>query len=119
MSLMKIKSSEKKRNSKKCPYPYGGCKDNRKGMCCRECKVYEFCDNACLNKPDKCRKQEKEMTLEDFEVIAVIAIAMMALMIVFEGDQRMGRALKGALGNGSGKNYYDDTNGTTLYMCLE
>ena len=56
MSLIKIKSSEKKRNSKKCPYPYGGCKDNRKGMCCRECKVYEFCDNACLNKPDKCRK---------------------------------------------------------------
>lgn len=57
MSLMHIKHTEKKnRNSKKCPYPYGGCKDNRKGMCCRECKVYEFCDNACLNKPDKCRK---------------------------------------------------------------
>ena len=57
MSLMHIKHTEKKNsNSKKCPYPYGGCKDNRKGMCCRECKVYEFCDNACLNTPDKCRK---------------------------------------------------------------
>ena len=122
MSLMHIKHTEKKnRNSKKCPWTQGGCKDNKKGLCCRDCKVYEFCDKACLNTPDRCRKQAKEMTINDVALIMAIAVVMFALMIVFEGDQMKmaGRALKGAVGNGIRKNHNNDTNSTTLYMCLE
>ena len=122
MSLMHIKHTEKKnRNSKKCPWTQGGCKDNKKGLCCRDCKVYEFCDKACLNTPDRCRKQAKEMTINDVALIIAIAVVMFALMIVFEGDQMKmaGRALKGAECNGIRKNHNNNSNSITLCMCLE
>ncbi len=122
MSLMSIKHTEKKnRNSQKCPWTQGGCKDNKRGLCCRNCKVYDLCDRACLNTPDRCRKQGTEMTFNDLVLILAIAVVMFAMMNVFEGDQmkKTGRALKGAEGNGIRTNHNDDTNGATACVRME
>ena len=58
-----------------CPYPVGYtiCPKNNNGKCCRECEDYKTCENACLNDPELCGRNEpvtvagklKQMTMID------------------------------------------------------
>lgn len=44
----------------RCPYPDGGCKISRKGVCCWDCEEYEGCERVCKNNPSKCGVQWHE-----------------------------------------------------------
>lgn len=35
-----------------CPAPT--CLDNKSGICCKDCRKYKHCSNACLNDVNKC-----------------------------------------------------------------
>jgi len=38
----------------KCPAPSSKCSNNKKGICCEDCKRYDKCPFVCMNKVMKC-----------------------------------------------------------------